>query len=268
MLAQPRLVLFEMMRVPFGDDVEDRAVRRRAARPARGARCAATAAARPCPNPAAISPLRIFSSVDLPVPLRPMTDTRSRGSICRATSSSSGRCPKAIDTPSSETRGIPSTYHAELQNWRVGEIGGCVSYDTPMRPMPFVIAALAVVCVATLVGAAAPDLRLPGDGEAPRAAARAQARRAGDVDRASRRLRRSACRYIRYEVMRAGGIDLGVVEVLREPVPESFDAAILHQGRARVARALQGDVPRRRRGDHDAGRDHDRIPRTSRCRTG
>ena len=53
--------------------------------------------------------------------------------------------------------------------------------------------------------------------------------------------------HIRYEVMRAGGIDLGVVEVLREPVPESFDAAVLDQGRARVARALQGDVPRRRR---------------------
>src|SRR5262252_5033639 len=36
--------------------------------------------------------------------------------------------------------------------------------------------------------------------------------------------------HIRYEVMRAGGIDLGVVEVLREPVPESFDAATLRQG--------------------------------------
>lgn len=36
--------------------------------------------------------------------------------------------------------------------------------------------------------------------------------------------------HIRYEVMRAGGIDLGVVEVLREPVPESFDAAILARG--------------------------------------
>lgn len=42
--------------------------------------------------------------------------------------------------------------------------------------------------------------------------------------------------YIRYEVMRAGGIDLGVVEVLREPVPESFDAAVLIKG-AREARA-------------------------------
>jgi leucyl aminopeptidase (aminopeptidase T) len=41
--------------------------------------------------------------------------------------------------------------------------------------------------------------------------------------------------YIRYEVMRAGGIDLGVVEVLREPVPESFDAAVLARG-ARDAR--------------------------------
>ena len=36
--------------------------------------------------------------------------------------------------------------------------------------------------------------------------------------------------YIRYEVMRAGGIDLGVIEVLREPVPESFDARVLQKG--------------------------------------
>ena len=36
--------------------------------------------------------------------------------------------------------------------------------------------------------------------------------------------------WIRYEVMRAGGIDLGVVEVLREPVPEAFDAAVLTKG--------------------------------------
>jgi leucyl aminopeptidase (aminopeptidase T) len=42
--------------------------------------------------------------------------------------------------------------------------------------------------------------------------------------------------YIRYEVMRAGGVDLGVVGVLREPVPESFDAAVLRKG-AREARA-------------------------------
>ena len=42
--------------------------------------------------------------------------------------------------------------------------------------------------------------------------------------------------YLRYEVMRAGGVDLGVVDVLREPVPESFDAAVLQKG-AREARA-------------------------------
>jgi leucyl aminopeptidase (aminopeptidase T) len=42
--------------------------------------------------------------------------------------------------------------------------------------------------------------------------------------------------HIRYEVMRAGGIDLGVVDVLREPVPESFDAEVLAKG-ARESRA-------------------------------
>jgi leucyl aminopeptidase (aminopeptidase T) len=42
--------------------------------------------------------------------------------------------------------------------------------------------------------------------------------------------------HIRHEVMRAGGVDLGVVEVLREPVPESFDPAVLARG-ARDARA-------------------------------
>ena len=42
--------------------------------------------------------------------------------------------------------------------------------------------------------------------------------------------------YIRYEVMRAGAIDLGVVEVLREPWPEAFDVSTLAKG-AREARA-------------------------------
>ncbi len=36
--------------------------------------------------------------------------------------------------------------------------------------------------------------------------------------------------YIRYEVMRAGGIDLGVVEVLREPVPQTFDPDVMAKG--------------------------------------
>jgi leucyl aminopeptidase (aminopeptidase T) len=42
--------------------------------------------------------------------------------------------------------------------------------------------------------------------------------------------------HVRYEVIRAGGIDLGVVEVLAEPVPSSFDPAVLEKG-AREARA-------------------------------
>ena len=36
--------------------------------------------------------------------------------------------------------------------------------------------------------------------------------------------------HVRYEVMRAGGIDLGVIDVLQEPVPESFDPAVLQKG--------------------------------------
>jgi len=47
--------------------------------------------------------------------------------------------------------------------------------------------------------------------------------------------------HIRYEVMRAGAIDLGVVEVLREPVPESFDPAVMARG-ARDARAHYKDM--------------------------
>jgi len=42
--------------------------------------------------------------------------------------------------------------------------------------------------------------------------------------------------HLRYEVMRAGGIDLGVVEILPEPVPEAFDEAVLIKG-ARESRA-------------------------------
>jgi leucyl aminopeptidase (aminopeptidase T) len=47
--------------------------------------------------------------------------------------------------------------------------------------------------------------------------------------------------HIRYEVMRAGGIDLGVVDVLAEPVPESFDPAVLVKG-ARAARPHYKDM--------------------------
>jgi hypothetical protein len=42
--------------------------------------------------------------------------------------------------------------------------------------------------------------------------------------------------YLRYEVIRAGAIDLGVLEVLAEPAPTSFDPAVLAKG-AHDARA-------------------------------
>src|SRR5262245_13892386 len=42
--------------------------------------------------------------------------------------------------------------------------------------------------------------------------------------------------HVRYEVMRAGGVDLGVVDVLAEPGPQTFDPAMLIKG-AREARA-------------------------------
>jgi len=43
--------------------------------------------------------------------------------------------------------------------------------------------------------------------------------------------------HIRYEVMHAGGVDAGVVNVLGEPVPESFDPDVLARG-SRDARAV------------------------------
>jgi hypothetical protein len=42
--------------------------------------------------------------------------------------------------------------------------------------------------------------------------------------------------HVRYEVMKAGGIDLGVIDVLREPVPEAWDPAVLDSG-AQASRA-------------------------------
>jgi leucyl aminopeptidase (aminopeptidase T) len=42
--------------------------------------------------------------------------------------------------------------------------------------------------------------------------------------------------YLRYEVMRVGGVDLGVVDVLAEPWPQSFELPVLIKG-ARDARA-------------------------------
>src|SRR5882672_9615397 len=56
----------------------------------------------------------ILRSVDLPAPLRPISATRSRGSIWTEADSTRGRCPKAIDTRSSATSGIPPKYYGAL----------------------------------------------------------------------------------------------------------------------------------------------------------
>lgn len=46
--------------------------------------------------------------------------------------------------------------------------------------------------------------------------------------------------HVRYEVMKAGGVDLGVIDVLREPVPEGFDPAVLQAGGQAARVALRG----------------------------
>jgi hypothetical protein len=47
--------------------------------------------------------------------------------------------------------------------------------------------------------------------------------------------------YLRYEVMKAGAVDLGVLDVLGEPVPEGFDEAVLREGGA-AAHARLRDI--------------------------
>ena len=45
--------------------------------------------------------------------------------------------------------------------------------------------------------------------------------------------------HLRYEVMRAGGVDLGVIEVLAEPLPERFDPEVLEAGAAAAVEAYR-----------------------------
>lgn len=47
--------------------------------------------------------------------------------------------------------------------------------------------------------------------------------------------------HLRYEVMRAGGVDLGVIDVLAEPVPGEWDETVLRNGN-RAARAALADM--------------------------
>ena len=51
--------------------------------------------------------------------------------------------------------------------------------------------------------------------------------------------------YLRYAVMRAGGVDVGVVDVLKEPFPEHWDTGVLNAGAApsrEAYRAMLADV--------------------------
>jgi len=104
-----------------------------------------------------------------------------------------------------------------------------------MQPRPLVIAALAVAGAATL--AAQPRLTLDYPAIAKRIVQQL-ALKPGErvMSIAHPGVFADLVPHIRYEVMRAGGIDLGVVEVLREPVPESFDTGVLVNG-ARESRA-------------------------------
>jgi hypothetical protein len=45
--------------------------------------------------------------------------------------------------------------------------------------------------------------------------------------------------HLRYEVMKAGGVDLGVIDVLGEPVPAAFDEAVLAEGGKRARQELR-----------------------------
>ena len=47
--------------------------------------------------------------------------------------------------------------------------------------------------------------------------------------------------YLRYEVMKAGAVDLGVIDVLAEPVPLAWSESILRAG-GRVARATLAEM--------------------------
>ena len=104
-----------------------------------------------------------------------------------------------------------------------------------MRPRPPVIAALLLACASALV--AQPRLTLDYPAMAKRIV-RQLALTPGErvMSIAHAGIFDDLIPHVRYEVMRAGGIDLGVMEVLREPVPESFDAAVLAKG-ARESRA-------------------------------
>jgi hypothetical protein len=105
-----------------------------------------------------------------------------------------------------------------------------------MRPLALVIAAVALVCVAA-VGAQPPRLTFDYPAIARRLVQQL-ALQPGErvMSLAHPGLFDDLLPHIRYEVMRAGAVDLGVVEVLREPWPQSFEPSVLIRG-ARDARS-------------------------------
>ena len=60
--------------------------------------------------------------------------------------------------------------------------------------------------------------------------------------------------HLRYAIARAGATDVGVVDVLAEPVPQGWDLDAVRRGNAARTRGLPGDVRGRRRRHHDARR--------------
>lgn len=98
-----------------------------------------------------------------------------------------------------------------------------------MRPRPLVIAALTLAAAATL--AAQPRLTLDYPAMAKRIVQQLALTPGEKVlSIAHPGVFEDLVPHLRYEVMRAGGIDLGVVDVLREPVPETFDPQTLVKG--------------------------------------
>jgi hypothetical protein len=116
-----------------------------------------------------------------------------------------------------------------LVNWRLSEL----SY-APMRLITIAIAALTLVCAATI--SAQPRLTFDYPAIARRIVQQL-ALKPGErvLSVAHPGLFDELVPHLRYEVMRAGGIDLGVVEVLREPWPESFELPVLIRGDANRA---------------------------------
>jgi len=104
-----------------------------------------------------------------------------------------------------------------------------------MRPPALVIATLALAGTATLAGQ--PRLTIDYSAMAKRLVQQLALKPGEKVmSIAHPGVFEDLLPYLRYEVMRAGGIDLGVVDVLREPVPETFEPQVLVKG-AREARA-------------------------------